>query len=90
MSSLESKAEEQLETERWLLGIAGELPPLLERHQLDKHGWCMVCRGVRGWWWPWPIRITCTVRAELGFSMRRLNQLVPSVIGEHNMIRATR
>ncbi|MFE7797684.1 hypothetical protein [Nocardia sp. NPDC057440] len=86
MSFPESDTAEQLETERWLLGIAGELPPLLDRHQLDKRGRCTVCREVRGWWWPWPMRITCTVGAGLGFSLRHLDQLVPSIILGRNTI----
>ncbi|MEU7631480.1 hypothetical protein AB0C34_16055 [Nocardia sp. NPDC049220] len=86
MSFPESETAERLEWERWLLGIAGELPPLLDCHQLDKRGRCMVWREVRGWWWPWPMRITCTVRAWLGFSLRHLDRFAPSIIIGRNTI----
>jgi hypothetical protein len=89
MSTPVSETAEHLETERWLLGIAGELPPLLERHELDKRGRCSVCRAAPRWYRPWPTRTTCTVRAELCFSLRHLDRLAPSIINEHNTIRGT-
>ena len=90
MSAPVSEMAERVETERWLLGIAGELPPLLERHQVDRRGRCSVCRAAPRWWWPWPKRTTCTVRAELCFSLRHLDRIVPSIIPAHNTIGGSR
>lgn len=86
MTFPDSEIAEPLRAERWLLSVAGELPPLLERHELDRRGRCSVCRAAPRWCRPWPKRITCTVRAELCFSLLHLDGLVLSIINEHNTI----
>lgn len=54
-----------------LVRSIGALEHLHQRHRLDTHGRCAVCRPRRRWC-PWPPkRSTCTVHAALSFFLQQ-------------------
>ena len=74
---------DQVTAERWLFRLAGALLRLQERHQVDNHGRCSVCRPLQPTWWrPWPKRSVCTVHSALGFFLRQPGRFVLPAVSE--------
>ncbi|MGH3874679.1 MAG: hypothetical protein ACRDSR_24790 [Pseudonocardiaceae bacterium] len=59
-----------VDVERGVVSALGALVRLYKQHQVDEHGWCLICwEATREWWWPWRRRRACTVRAAVAFPM---------------------
>lgn len=71
---------DQATAERLSIRLVGALLWLQQRHKVDEHGRCSICRAAPCWWWPWPKRVPCTVHAALGFALRQPARLVLSAI----------
>jgi hypothetical protein len=71
---------DQATAERLSIRLIGALLPLQQRHRVDRHGRCPICRATPRWWWPWPKRVPCTVHTTLGFALRQPARFVHSAI----------
>jgi hypothetical protein len=69
--------------ERRVVRALGALVPLQQRHKVDEHGRCSICRSVPRAWWPWPKRTTCTVHSALSFDLRQPERFPLSAITEN-------
>lgn len=45
-------ATEWTAVERQVVASLGALVLLQQRHRVDQHGWCSICRAVPRAWWP--------------------------------------
>ncbi|MBV9315712.1 MAG: hypothetical protein JO100_18710 [Pseudonocardia sp.] len=68
--------------ERQIVRSLGALAQLHQRHRIDEHGRCSICRSAPRAWWPWPQRGECTVYATLRFYLRQPEWAVLAVITE--------
>lgn len=66
--------------ERRVVCALGAFVRLQQRHKVDEHGRCSICRSVPRAWWPWPKRVPCTVHAALSFALRQPARFVLSAI----------
>ncbi|MGH3973464.1 MAG: hypothetical protein ACRDS9_09070 [Pseudonocardiaceae bacterium] len=69
--------------ERRVVRALGVLVRLQQRHKVDEHGRCSICRSVPRAWWRWPKRATCTVHSALSFDLRQPERFILSVITEN-------
>ena len=73
--------DDRVAVERQVVRAVGALVELQQRHTVDEHGRCSICRAApRAWWWPWPKRTACTVHKALGFFLHQPERFVMSVI----------
>lgn len=56
--------------ERQVVRAVGALVRLQQRHAVDAHGRCSICRIPPRGWRRWPKRTTCTVNSALSFYLR--------------------
>lgn len=72
---------DQTTAERIVMRLLGALLSLQQRHQVDAHGRCPICRAApSAWWWPWPRRSTCTVHTALGFHLGQPDRFILAAI----------
>ncbi|MGH3971965.1 MAG: hypothetical protein ACRDS9_01355 [Pseudonocardiaceae bacterium] len=69
--------------ERRVVRALAALVRLQQRHKVDEHGRCSICRSVPGAWWRWPKRTMCTVHSALSFNLRQPKRFVLPVITEN-------
>jgi hypothetical protein len=74
---------DQATAERLSIRLIGALLSLQQRHRVDHHGRCPICRATPRWWWPWPKRVPCTVHTAVGFALRQPERFVLPVITEN-------
>jgi hypothetical protein len=68
---------DRVNVERRLIRVVAALVWLQQRHRVDEHGRCSICRvTLRAWWRRWPRRSMCTVHTALTFHLRQSDRFV--------------
>jgi hypothetical protein len=62
--------DDRVALERQVVRVVGALVRLQQRHTVDEHGHCSICRIPPRGWRRWPKRTTCTVNSALSFYLR--------------------